>query len=236
VGNHLRLVAGRIEDVSGAIEIGNLMQAITTEFELPVIDLGRQAYGPVLKLQRHLHQLRLEDKLGDVVLLVEHDPVYTFGKHADQANLLPGRPADAEVVQTDRGGEITFHGPEQLVGYPIINLKAHRPSVSWYMRTLEAILIELLSDYDIEAGRKAGLTGVWVGERKIAALGVRLAKWVTMHGFALNVDVDQVYIDGMVPCGISAYEVVNLNELLDEPVALQNLIAPLARIIRKTLG
>ncbi len=235
VGNHFRLGTGRIEHTSTVIEIGDLMESIVDDVELPTLYLGRQSYGPVLELQRQLHQMRLDNKIGDVVLLVEHDPVYTFGKNADPANLLPGYPADAEVVLTDRGGEITYHGPGQLVGYPIIDLKAHRPSISWYMRTLEAIMIELLSGYGIEAGRKAGLTGVWVGEQKIAALGVRLAKWVTMHGFALNVDVDPVYFEGMVPCGISDYTVVNLNELVDTPITVQELIAPLTTIIRKTL-
>jgi lipoyl(octanoyl) transferase len=235
VDNYFRLSSDRLME-TGLDMVVTAIAAIHDQIQLPVFYLGRQAYIPVLELQRYLHRLHLVGKIGDVVLLLEHDPVYTFGKNADHANLLPGRPADAEVIQTDRGGEITFHGPGQLVGYPIIDLKEHRPSVTWYMRTLESILIELLSDYGIEAGRKAGLTGVWVGERKIAALGVRLAKWVTMHGFALNVDVDPVYTDGMIPCGISDYEVVNLNELVKMPMTTQELIGPLTTIIRKTLA
>ena len=117
------------------------------------------------------------------------------------------------MVQIDRGGEVTYHGPGQLVCYPISDLHDYRMSVSWYMRLLENVIIDCLKSYGIESGQKEGLTGVWVDEDKICAMGVRLSKWVTMHGFALNLNPDMTYFDGMIPCGIFEYGVTSLHEL-----------------------
>jgi len=117
------------------------------------------------------------------------------------------------VVQIDRGGEVTYHGPGQLVCYPIIDLHDYKMSVSWYMRMLENVVIDCLQSYGIESGRKEGLTGVWVGDDKICAMGVRLSRWVTMHGFAFNLNPDMTYFDGMIPCGIFEYGVTSLQEL-----------------------
>ena len=175
--------------------------------------LGRQSYQPVWELQKLLHAKRVSGEILDVVLLVEHEHVYTFGKNADTNNLLNSKPKNAEVVQIDRGGEVTYHGPGQLVCYPIIDLHNYKMSISWYMRMLEDVVIDCLQSYGIESGRKEGLTGVWVGDEKICAMGVRLSRWVTMHGFAFNLNPDMTYFDGIIPCGIFEYGVTSLQEL-----------------------
>ena len=148
-----------------------------------------------------------------MVLLLEHNHVYTFGKNADRNYLLDSKPQNADVIQIDRGGEVTYHGPGQLVCYPIIDLHDYKMSVSWYMRQLENVVIQFLEDSGIKIIQKAGLTGVWVNDDKICAMGVRLSKWVTMHGFALNINTDMNYFDGMIPCGIFEYGITSLNEL-----------------------
>ena len=181
--------------------------------EIQYFWLGRQSYQPVWELQKQLHAKRVPGEISDVVLLVEHEHVYTFGKNADTNNLLDSKPRNTEVVQIDRGGEVTYHGPGQLVCYPIIDLHDYKMSVSWYMRMLENVVIDCLQSYGIESGRKEGLTGVWVGDDKICAMGVRLSRWVTMHGFAFNLNPDMTYFDGMIPCGIFEYGVTSLQEL-----------------------
>ena len=175
--------------------------------------LGRQPYQPIWELQKQLHAKRVLGRIQNVVLLVEHEHVYTFGKNADTNNLLDSKPRNAEVVHIDRGGEVTYHGPGQLVCYPIIDLHDYKMSVSWYMRLLENVVIDCLKSYGIESGQKEGLTGVWVDDDKICAMGVRLSKWVTMHGFALNLNPDMTYFDGMIPCGIFEYGVTSLEDL-----------------------
>jgi len=203
---------------------------------LPVFCLGRQPYRPVWELQRRLNAWRVAGKIPDVVLLLEHQPVYTLGKHADARNLLTSRLADAEVVATDRGGDVTYHGPGQLVGYPIINLRERRPGVTWYIRGLEDLIIRTLAAFGLTAVRIAGLPGVWVGRRKVAALGVRLVRWTTMHGFAINVCVPRRYFDGMIPCGILEYGVTNLNDYLPGPVSVQEVARRLAPLLQGFLG
>ena len=154
--------------------------------------------------------------MNGIILYLEHDAVYTFGKNADKNHLLPSYPKDANVVQIDRGGDITYHGPGQLVGYPIINLNHFKKSISWYMRSLEEVIIKFLLENEILSKRIDGLTGVWVSDEKICALGVRLAKWTSMHGFALNINPEMKYFDGMIPCGIFEYGVTSLTELLNK--------------------
>ncbi len=175
--------------------------------------LGLQPYRPVWDLQKKLHNRRKADNISDVVLFLEHEPVYTFGKNADTNYLLNSNPKNADVVQIDRGGEVTFHGPGQLVCYPIIDLHNYKMSVSWYMRTLENIVIKSLSSFGVEADQKKGLSGVWVEDEKICAMGVRLAKWVTMHGFAINLHPEMEYFKAMIPCGIKEFGVTSFKEL-----------------------
>ena len=174
--------------------------------------LGRQPYIYVWELQKQLHSKRVAGEIPDVVLLLEHDPVYTFGKNADTNLLLDSKPHDAEVVQIDRGGQVTYHGPGQLVCYPIIDLHNYQMSVSWYMRSLEGVIINCLKKLGVKSARKEDLPGVWIEDNKICAMGVRLSRWVTMHGFALNQKPDMKYFDGMIPCGIFNYGVTSLKD------------------------
>ena len=178
--------------------------------------LGKIEYQFAWDLQKELHTLVSTNKMNGIILYLEHDAVYTFGKNADKNHLLPSYPKDANVVQIDRGGDITYHGPGQLVGYPIINLNQFKKSISWYMRSLEEVIIKFLLENDILSKRIDGLTGVWVNDEKICAMGVRLAKWTSMHGFALNINPEMKYFDGMIPCGIFEYGVTSLTELLNK--------------------
>jgi lipoyl(octanoyl) transferase len=174
---------------------------------LLVADLGVMAYGAALELQRSVAARRISGEIDqDVLLLVEHPPVVTLGRSSKGANLLvaPGLLAarGVELFEVERGGDVTFHGPGQLVGYPIIDLKRHRQDLHWYLRQVEEVLIVALGRLGIAAGRRPGYTGVWVGDRKVASIGVHARDWVTWHGFALNVATDLSYFDLIVPCGI----------------------------------
>ena len=193
--------------------LDSIWECLSNADEIQYFWLGRQSYQPVWELQKQLHAKRVAGEISDVVLFVEHEHVYTFGKNADTNNLLDSKPLNAEVVQIDRGGEVTYHGPGQLVCYPIIDLRNYKMSVSWYMRLLENVVMDCLKSYGIESGQKEGLTGVWVDDYKICAMGVRLSKWVTMHGFALNLNPDMTYFDSMIPCGIFEYGVTSLEDL-----------------------
>lgn len=174
---------------------------------LVVVDLGRREYGGVLELQRSLVRRRLAGELDtDLVLLVEHEPVVTLGRGTRSSSLpLPAAELSRRgvgVFEVERGGDVTYHGPGQLVGYPILDLERHRPDVHWYLRQLEAALIGALGRLGVPAGRHTGLTGVWTRGRKIASIGVHVKRWVTLHGFALNVTTDLSAFDLIVPCGI----------------------------------
>ena len=183
-------------------------------------DLGNAPYQQTWDMQKEMQSQRINNKIDDTVLLVEHEPVYTFGKNANENHLLQNYPEDVKVFHIERGGDITFHGPGQLVGYPIIDLHNYKMSISWYMRSLEAVIINTLNHYGIAAEHKKGLTGVWVKEEKIAALGVRISRWVTMHGFALNVNTELHYYDGIIPCGIFEYGVTSMKNLLGTAIKM----------------
>lgn len=184
-------------------------------------DLGFRNYRESWNYQKHLQKNVMSGESEDTLLLVEHEPVYTLGKNADENHLLQNSPQDVEVFHVERGGDITFHGPGQLVGYPILDLHRYRKSVHWYMRSLEQVIIQTLNSFEITAEVKEGLTGVWVGDEKIAALGVRISRWVTMHGFAINVHPDLSYYDGIIPCGIFEYGVTSMEKLLATPVKME---------------
>ena len=183
-----------------------------------ILDLGKSHYNDAWKLQKRLQSQRISGQIDDQLLLVEHFPVYTLGKNTPREHLLTKESDNISIIQTDRGGDITFHGPGQLVGYPILDLNQYKRSITWYMRELEQLIIDVLKEYDINAERKKGLTGVWIKEKKIAALGVRISKWVTMHGFSLNINPDLKYYQGIIPCGIKDYGVTSMADLLGNDV------------------
>jgi lipoyl(octanoyl) transferase len=174
---------------------------------LGLLDLGRRPYLETLELQRALCRRRMTGELDeDLLLLVEHEPVVTLGR-GTRPSSLPLAPAELErrgmgVAEVERGGDVTYHGPGQLVGYPILQLREHREDLHWYLRQLEAALIGALDHLGIAAERRPALTGVWTGGRKIASIGVHVKQWVTLHGFALNVSTDLAAFDLIVPCGI----------------------------------
>ena len=189
------------------------------------VDLGRRGYEETLALQRRLVAARQEGRVPDVLVFVEHLPTYTLGRSARREHLLVDAATldelelGASVIETDRGGDVTFHGPGQLVGYPIIDLKSWKPDVHEYLRALEALLIDAVREFGIQATREEGLTGVWHPRGKLAAIGVRVSRWVTSHGFALNVATDLEYFKRIVPCGIFGRTVSSMENVLEAPVA-----------------
>jgi len=181
-------------------------------------------YAKALAMQRELVEERRAGRIGDLLLLVEHPHVLTLGVRGDGGRSHILAPAerltalDVAVHEAGRGGDITYHGPGQIVGYPIIDLKPDRCDVHRYVRDLEEVLIRVAADYGIEAGRVVGLTGVWVEGEKLAAIGVRIARWITSHGFALNVSTDLDFFKLIVPCGIVDRGVTSLTALLGRPL------------------
>jgi lipoyl(octanoyl) transferase len=175
--------------------------------DLGILGVGRMPYDEALSLQRRLAAARIDRSLDhDVLLLVEHPPVVTLGRASKDEHLVTSREALASrgvaVHEIERGGDITFHGPGQLVGYPIFDLTQHREDLHWFLRQIEQALIHALGAFGIAAERKEGLTGVWTSGRKVASIGIHVKQWVTWHGFALNVTTDLRYFDLIVPCGI----------------------------------
>jgi lipoyl(octanoyl) transferase len=199
-----------------------------SERRLTVRRLGRVAYADALALQRSLVEERKAGAIDDHLLLLEHPHVLTLGVRGDggrshilaSGDQLAARGID--VYETGRGGDITYHGPGQIVGYPIVDLKPDRQDVHRYVRDIEEVLIRTAADYGIDAARVDGLTGVWVGREKLAAIGVRIARWVTSHGFAFNVTTDLEYFQLIVPCGIADRGVTSLQRLLNRPVDVRD--------------
>lgn len=198
----------------------------TTSLRVDRLDLGvrRQPYRAMWARQRSLHAQRVADEVDDTVLLLEHEPVYTAGRRTEpHERPLPGTTRGAEVVDVDRGGKITWHGPGQLVGYPVVRLPEPLDVVG-FVRRVEGMLIEVCGDLGLRADRVAGRSGVWVPaddhgpERKVAAIGIRVSRGVTMHGFAINADVDLSWFGAIVPCGIADAGVTSLTAELGRPV------------------
>lgn len=184
--------------------------------------LGEVPYREAWALQREIVRRRAAREVPDTLLLLSHPPVVTLGKGGALEHLVgsPGELADrgVEFVETDRGGDITFHGPGQIVGYAIVDLTPRGRDLHRFLRDLEEVLIRTLAGFGIAASRAAGLTGVWVADAKVAAMGIRVSRWITHHGFALNVDTDLSYFDLIVPCGIADRRVTSMAELLGRPV------------------
>ena len=207
--------------------------------------LGRVAYADSLALQRALVEERKAGAIDDQLLFVEHPHVLTLGVRGDggRSHILasPDFLASRGVVihETGRGGDITYHGPGQIVGYPIVDLKPDRQDVHRYVRDIEEVLIRTAAEYGIDAGRVDGLTGVWVGREKLAAIGVRIARWVTSHGFALNVTTDLHYFNLIVPCGIADRGVTSLERLLGRAIDRRDvegrIVAHFCRVFDRTV-
>jgi lipoyl(octanoyl) transferase len=194
---------------------------------LLITDLGLISYSEAYALQQRLVAARKAGAIDDVLLLCEHPHVITLGRNANRANLLASehvlRQKNVELHSTNRGGDITYHGPGQIVGYPILNLDKIKRDVGWYVRTLEEVMIRASSEFGINAYRVPGKTGIWVQaiptEEKLAAIGVHISRWVTSHGFAYNVSTDLRYFDLIVPCGIADRKATSLEKLLQRIVS-----------------
>src|SRR5712671_4743792 len=198
------------------------------ERELWTVPLGQMDYVEALELQRSLARDRISGAIPqDILLLVEHPPVVTLGRATKEKHLVGSpeflRSKGVEVFEVERGGDVTFHGPGQLVGYPIIDLKRHRQDLHWYLRKIEEALINTLADYGIPGERNTAYTGVWTRGKKIASIGVHAREWVTWHGFALNVTTDLSYFDLIIPCGIDGVVMTSIaREMGVEEISMED--------------
>ena len=199
----------------------NIMKnRILTYCNLDLID-----YKEAWDLQKKIFELRYQKNINDTFLLLEHPHTYTLGKVAERKNLTGSEEflneKNISVFDIDRGGDITYHGPGQVVGYPIIDLGEWHQDTHKYLRTLEEVIIRTCKDYGLSAGRVPKYTGVWIGEKKIAAIGVKISRWITMHGFAFNVNTDLSLFTGIIPCGISDKEVTSLKKELNQSIEIE---------------
>ncbi|MEC7523888.1 MAG: lipoyl(octanoyl) transferase LipB [Myxococcota bacterium] len=208
--------------------------------QITVHRLGRVRYAEALELQERLQRARIRGRVGDTLLLLEHPPVVTLGRGAKEQNILLSRALLAargfDVAEIGRGGDVTYHGPGQLVGYPILDLSPDRKDVRRYVTDLEELMIRLAAEYGLEAGRVPKLNGTWIGDRKIGAIGVRISRWVTMHGFAFNVTTDLDHFGVIVPCGITDRGVTSLQRELDRDVAMDEVMPKLEALFGELFG
>ena len=204
---------------------------------------GRLSYEDALALQMRICERKKAGMSADVLMLLEHPPVITLGRNADWRNLVVSeetlRVRGVSLHRADRGGDITFHGPGQLVGYPLLKLEPHEQDTHRYMRNLEEVIIRVLDEFGIRAGREENLTGVWTDAGKICAMGVHISRWVTRHGFALNVNTDLAFYDLIVPCGLVGRRVHSMQQALGHEVDLREVAEKLAghfgRILRRDM-
>lgn len=205
---------------------------------MPEIDfqwLGRVDYEEGLRLQNDLVDKRQADQIPDTVLLLEHEPVYTIGRTRDRSSLGSLTDLPHPVVEINRGGQATYHGPGQLVGYLILDLHRYGKDLHTYLRNIESALIEFCSTYGIETGRREGLTGVWIENRKLASIGVGVRKWVSMHGFGLNIASDLSGYEAITPCGISGVTMTSLENETKLKLSVADAAARIEGIIRQSL-
>lgn len=191
-----------------------------------LIKTGLSEYRKIWKLQKKLFIQVGKQRNLNYLILTEHKPIITIGKSGSKSHLLTDasnlRAKNIEVVKVDRGGDITFHGPGQIVGYPILNLMHFKMDIHWYLRSIEQVILATLSDIGISAHRLQGLTGIWVDDKKICAIGVKITRWVTMHGFALNVSTDLNYFRHIIPCGVKDRGVTSISEIVGNIIALKD--------------
>jgi len=189
-------------------------------------DLGLIEYSEAWELQKKIHQKRVEKRIDDVLLLLEHPHTYTLGKTAHKEHLIGSdeylKEKNISVFEIDRGGDITYHGPGQIVGYPVISLTEWKEDSHKYLRALEQVIIDVLEEFEIDAGRNQKYTGVWIDDRKIAAIGIKISRWVTMHGFAFNIKPDLSLFHGIVPCGIKDKNVTSLLVEIKKEISIQS--------------
>lgn len=215
--------------------------------DLRVIELGLISYADAFDLQKRLTEERRVGSIRDTLLLLEHSPTITLGRNADRSHIVATaeqlRERGLACVETDRGGDVTYHGPGQLVGYPILDLNAppHRPDLHRYFRLLEDSLISALGAFGIAGDRFEGYTGVWIKPdgappEKIAAMGIRVSRWITRHGFALNVCPDLEHFASIVPCGIHDYGVTSMSRVLKKDVSVASVIPAVTQAFAETFG
>ncbi len=195
------------------------------------IYLGKINYQPAWNLQKKLVVARRQSEIPNVLLLLQHPPVITIGKSGTDANLLVESEYltkhGVELINTDRGGDITYHGPGQLVGYPILDLTELKKDIFWYLRQIEQVIINTLQQFNIEATRKKNYTGVWVDAEKIAAIGVKISRWITSHGFSFNINPNLEHFNLIIPCGIQDKSVTSLIKLVDKAITIEDVLPTL---------
>lgn len=209
------------------------METALLHRELSVVRQGCIPYSEALDFQRRIAAARISGEIArDVLLLLEHDPVVTLGRSSREKHLVASKDflesRGVELFEVERGGDVTFHGPGQLVGYPVIDLKQHRQDLHWYLRTLEQAIIATLADFGVQAEPVPGYTGVWTRGRKIASIGVHARDWVTWHGFALNVSTDLSFFDLIVPCGIPGVVMTSIAKETGQTVSASDVAASFA--------
>ena len=191
---------------------------------LTIAELGVVDYDDALAMQTAMLAARIDGRITDTLLMLQHPHVFTLGRGADE-RFIVGSKNDVPIRRVSRGGQVTYHGPGQLIGYPILKLEGRDRDVTRYLRSLEAAMIDALAKFDIDAGRRDGMTGVWVGARKIASIGVGIRRWTTWHGFALNVSTDLSYFDSIVPCGIEGCRMTSVCEVTQRTVSTREFAA-----------
>ncbi len=207
---------------------------------LTYCDLNLIDYKEAWDLQKDLFERRYRNEISDTLLLLEHPHTYTLGKVADKKNLVGNesylKENNISVYEIDRGGDITYHGPGQIVGYQIINLESWQKDTHKYLRALEEVLMMTCKDYGLNSQRNSKYTGVWVGDKKIAAIGIKISRWITMHGFAFNVNTDLNLFKGIIPCGISDKEVTSLNKELGKNISIDEVKSSLLKNFKEVFN
>mgnify|MGYP001616288527 CR=1 FL=1 len=203
-------------------------------------DLGMIDYKQAWDLQKEVFDLRYRNEINDTLFLLEHPHTYTLGKVADKENLISSeeqlKELGVSVYEIDRGGDITYHGPGQIVGYPIIKLSDWKEDTHQYLRGLEEVIIQSCAEYGLKTERNPKYTGVWIGERKIAAMGIKVSRWITMHGFAFNVNTDLSFFNGIIPCGIKDKDVTSLQRELEREIKLNEVKGKLIEKFTEVFG
>ena len=202
---------------------------------LAVADLGVVDYGAALDLQTAMVAARLDDRINDTLLMMEHPHVFTLGRGADE-RFIVANPHGIPSYRVSRGGQVTYHGPGQLIGYPILKLEGRSRDVTKYLRSLEDAMIDALRQFGLDADRRTGLTGIWIGAQKIASIGVGIRRWVTYHGFALNVSTDLSFFDSIVPCGIEGCQMTSICKLSGRQISMREFRASMQESFAQVLG